>query len=203
MVDLIHEHCVDVMLITGDFFDHNRIGTDLAATVSGMLERAKVPIVILPGNHDPHTADSVYVRHRFPANVHIMREASGELIVLAAQGLQVWGQAHVDYLDFAPTHAQPRWLDHPPRPLWRVAVAHGLYVRSDYETNLSYRIYDHELEALQAHYVGLGHLEHHEAVGGSHALACYAGAPDRSGGATLIDLAPENVSVRHVKYTGG
>lgn len=197
---LIDAHAADAVLISGDLFDHNRIAAELAALVAGLLERARVPVVILPGNHDPHTADSVYVRHRFPDNVRILRDASGEVVVLEELGLQVWGRAHTDYFDFAPAGVAPRWDENPRRNPWRVALAHGLYVRSDYETRLSYRITDAELDALRAHYVGLGHLEHHEPVGPAGANAYYAGAPERSGGATLVDLGSARTSVRQVAY---
>lgn len=200
MVDMIGEHEVDLMLVTGDFFDHNRISAELASLVGNILERAAIPVAVLPGNHDPLTDDSVYLRHRFPSNVHVIRDADGQLIEFSEQGIQVWGQAHVDYSDFAPAGAAPRWTADSARPLWRVAVAHGLYVRSEYETNLSYRIHDHDLCALNAHYVGLGHLEHHEQVGPAGASAYYAGAPDRTGGATLVDLTPNGTTVRRVKY---
>jgi DNA repair protein SbcD/Mre11 len=197
LVDLATALDVDSMLISGDYFDHNRIDTRLAAITAGLLGRAAIPVVVLPGNHDPYTADSVYRRHQFPDNVRILREATGELLLLPEVGIQVWGQAHTDYLDFAPLAAPPAWRDQSDNPLWRVAIAHGLYVRSDYETRLSYRIHAGELASLGAHYIGLGHLEHHEQI---REFAYYAGAPNRTGGATLIDLAPSGVSVRHADF---
>lgn len=197
LIALSRRHAADLLLIAGDFFDHNRIDFELTNAVAALFEDAAIPIVILPGNHDPYMANSVYARHRFPENVRILRDRAGELIVLPELGVQVWGQAHTDYFDFAPLGVSPAWLDQSDKPLWRIAVAHGLYVRSDYETRLSYRIHDHELEALQAHYVGLGHLERHEQIG---RCAYYAGAPGLSNGATVVDLTPNGVVVRHAKF---
>ena len=64
-------------------------------------------------------------------------------------------------------------------------------------------MHDHELEALQAHYVGLGHLEVHTQVGPPSAAAWYAGSPDISGGAPMIDLTPQGLDVRHVNFGSG
>ncbi|MFC1895057.1 exonuclease SbcCD subunit D [Thermodesulfobacteriota bacterium] len=201
-VELAHEHSADLMIIAGDLFDHNRVSGPLVGTTGALLECAAIPVVILPGNHDPYMEESIYGRNRslFPDNVHIIREEVGELIVLADPGVQVWGQAHTGYYDFGPARAAPSWNHHLERSLWRVAVVHGVYVRSDYETRFSYQIQPHELEELGAHYVGLGHLELHGPVGPDGAVAYYSGSPERSGGATVVDLTPQGVEVRHVKH---
>ena len=145
-------------------------------------------------------AEGIYQRFAdlFPSNVHIIGEEAGELITLPEAGLQVWGQAHTDYYDFNPVETRPAWQRDDERPLWRVALAHGYFVKSDYETKMSYQIHAHDLEGLDAHYVGLGHLELYERVGPESTLAYYSGAPDRSGGATIVRLAPDGIDVKHV-----
>ena len=204
MVDLATEERADLVLIVGDFFDHNRINADLAAMTGDLLGRFNAPVVILPGNHDPFIEGGVYTKHRaaFPANVSIISRQDGELVVLDEPGVQVWGQAHASWDNFGPTSRMPAWRDDPERPLWRIGVAHGYYAGMAHAPHLSYQMHDHELVGLQAHYVGLGHLELHEAVGPPEAMAWYPGALDRTGGATLVDLSPEGVAVRHVKLTG-
>jgi exonuclease SbcD len=203
MVSLSAAEQADMVLIVGDFFDHNRINADLAAMTGELLGQFRVPVVILPGNHDPYLHDGVYARHRaaFPANVHILSRQEGELLVLDRPGVQVWGQAHASYDNFGPTAQAPAWHDDSEKPLWRIGAAHGYYAGMAHAPHLSYQMHDHELVALQAHYVGLGHLEHHEPVGPPEAMAWYPGALDRTKGATLVDLAPDGVAVRHVKLS--
>lgn len=195
------DHGAQLLCIVGDFFDNNRVRESLVAATAEALARAALPTVILPGNHDPYMPESVYVRFRdlFPPNVHILQREDGELLPLPEVGVQVWGQAHTDYYDFNPVEHAPPWVTDGPEPLWRIALAHGYYVKSEYETRMSYQIHPHDLVALDAHYVGLGHLELHEPVGPPGVTAYYAGAPDRSGGATIVDLTPGGISVRHVK----
>jgi DNA repair exonuclease SbcCD nuclease subunit len=202
MTKLAREHGVDAILIAGDLFDHNRVPEARVALVARIFEAARIPVVILPGNHDPHMPGGVYMRcsASFPSNVHVISRGEGELIALAEPGIQVWGCAHTSYDDWAPTAEAPAWHQAAARPLWRIALAHGLYVRSEYEARLSYRIHSHELANLQAHYVALGHLEMHESVGEDEAVAYYAGALDRSGGATIVTLAPEGVEVAHMRF---
>ena len=185
----------DLLLITGDLFDHNRVAGELSACVMDMLARSGLSVAILPGNHDPYSPDSVYRRTAIPDNVHVFQSAMGELRVLPELGVQLWGQAHVDYHDSAPFSAAPQWQADDGQPLWRIALGHGMYVRSDYERRFSYLIHDEDLERLAAHYVGLGHLEQHEPIGPAAACAWYAGAPDRTGCATLVELGTHGTRV--------
>lgn len=205
MTALARAQQVDAILIAGDLFDHNRVPEERVSVVAGIFEEARIPVVILPGNHDPYMTGGVYARcgALFPKNVHVLSSNDGDLIVLPEQGIQVWGRAHVDYDDWSPINGNPAWREHAERPLWRVALAHGLFVRSEYEARLSYRIHAQELADLQAHYVALGHLEMHEAVGEDEAVAYYGGALDRSGGATIVKLAPEGVRVDHRPFPAG
>src|SRR4051794_19529030 len=43
---------VDAVLVTGDLFDHGRVGDDLLEWTAAQLDRLSQPIVLLPGNHD-------------------------------------------------------------------------------------------------------------------------------------------------------
>lgn len=198
MMSLAQAERADLILIVGDFFDHNRINAELAAMTGEILGSAGMPVVILPGNHDPYLHDGVYAKHRaaFPGNVHILASQQGELLVLDRPGVQVWGQAHAGYDNFGPTEVSPVWHD---APFWRIGAAHGYYAGIAHAPHVSYQMQDHELLGLQAHYVGLGHLEQHEQVGPGDAMAWYPGALDRTGGATMVDLTPTGVSVRQVK----
>lgn len=199
VVALARGQSAQALLITGDFFDHNRVREELAVMAGSILGRAELPVVILPGNHDPYMANSPYVRCRsaFPANVHVISREEGELIALEDAGIQVWGQAHARYDDFAPLSVTPAWRED---ALWRVAVGHAHYVQSDFEKRYSFLVHDHELAALQAHYVGLGHLEMAEQIGPPDAHAWYAGSPEILRGATVIDLGPHGTQVRQVRF---
>lgn len=69
---------VDFVLIAGDLFENNLVHNEAAHQVAEALSACSpIPVYVLPGNHDPLTADSIYCRSAFtdylPTNVHILR----------------------------------------------------------------------------------------------------------------------------------
>src|SRR5712692_2768013 len=52
----------DVLLLAGDIFDHNRVKLAMIDEVGLALNDARLPVIILPGNHDCLAAGSVYRR---------------------------------------------------------------------------------------------------------------------------------------------
>ena len=102
---------VDVVAIAGDFFDHVRVKRPYVEVTGELMESVGRPVVILPGNHDPHMAEGIYQKFAdaFPSNVHVIASAEGELVLLDEVGVQFWGQAHESYNDFSPASARPAW----------------------------------------------------------------------------------------------
>ena len=77
LVDAALAHDVDVVLLVGDIFDHNRVPTEVGQALVDELARLDVPVVVLPGNHDCLVPDAVWRRVELPANVHVMTDADG------------------------------------------------------------------------------------------------------------------------------
>ena len=203
VLELGREAEVDIVVIAGDFFDHVRVKRLYVEATGELLEAVQRPVVILPGNHDPAMPDGVYDKFpdAFPANVQIISSAEGELVVLEDEGVQLWGQAHESYNDFAPAAVCPAWRRYSDRHLWRIAIAHGYYVGTG-ESRYSYQIRADDIAALDADYVALGHIDVHEGVGDGAVPAYYPGAPRHSGGATIVDLSADGVAVRHALHAG-
>ena len=68
------EHGADAVLVAGDVFDMNEVGDRLVRQTLNTLAEFRVPWVLLPGNHDPALAESVWTRIArlgCPANVHL------------------------------------------------------------------------------------------------------------------------------------
>ena len=94
----------DVVLLAGDTFENNQLRRAVLDQAAQLLTEAAMPIVILPGNHDPALPDSVFVRgglDRIP-NVRVLGVTDEEAAVFPAHDLEIWGQAHRDYFDMAP-----------------------------------------------------------------------------------------------------
>src|SRR4030043_257218 len=64
------------MLVCGDSFESNQVDRKTVARAIEALKEVTVPVYLLPGNHDPLNAASVYRSSTFlekkPAHVHII-----------------------------------------------------------------------------------------------------------------------------------
>jgi DNA repair exonuclease SbcCD nuclease subunit len=179
----------DVAILAGDTFEHNRLSPDLLARTARLLDAAGMPVVILPGNHDPAIPDSVFHRDAIAglAHVHVLGVTHGAAVLFPELALEIWGNAHRDYGDMDPL-LQPR----PRRSFWQIAVAHGHYeAKPDRATHLrpSWLIGADEIDATQADYVALGHWNRHARVGSGAVEAQYSGSPDHAGTVNLVRLA--------------
>ena len=181
----------DVVLLAGDVFEHNRLPEALLARAAGLLAGCGMPVVMLPGNHDPLTADSAYRRAGLgaAAGVHVLGLTDGDAVNFPEHDLEIWGAAHRDYGDMAPlAAARPRTTR------WQVAMAHGHY-RGAEETGAAHRpswlISDAEIAATGADYLALGHWNRPVEVGNGTVPAWYSGSPELAKTVNRIRLAAD------------
>ncbi len=192
----------DVAILAGDTFEHNRLSPDLVARTAQLLDAAGMPVVILPGNHDPAIPDSVFHRDAIAglANVHVLGVTHDEAVLFPDLALEIWGNAHRDYRDMDPL-PQPRRR----RSFWQIAVAHGHYeAKPDRTTHLrpSWLIGADEIDATGADYVALGHWNRHARVGSGAVEAQYSGSPDHAGTVNRVHLAGSGaVTITREKVT--
>src|SRR6266576_3324086 len=111
--------------LAGVTFDCHRVPPLLLERAAALISAAALPVVLLPGNHDPAVADAVY-HHQALArldNLHVLGVTHEEAVLFADIDLEVWGRAHRDYGDMMPfEQLRPR------STRWQIAVAHGHYV---------------------------------------------------------------------------
>jgi DNA repair exonuclease SbcCD nuclease subunit len=178
----------DLVVLAGDTFDHNRQPTELIDRAAQIMAGFSAPIVILPGNHDPLTPDSVYRRSRLGeiSNVCVLGLTVDDTVVFPELGLEICGKAHVDYFDMPPL-PEPRART----TRWRLAAAHGHYVEEPDEPGRflgSWLIRSEGLIATGADYVALGHWNRAARVGDHQTHAYYSGSPDYAGTVNLVRL---------------
>jgi DNA repair exonuclease SbcCD nuclease subunit len=178
----------DIVVLAGDVFDNHRQPLPVLERAADMLRSYARPIVILPGNHDPLTPDSVYRRAglgQIP-NVSILGLNVEETVQFRQFDLEIWGRPHHDYMDMAPL-ADPK----PRSTRWHIAAAHGHYVDAARDPNRligSWLIHREELAATEADYVALGHWNQATRVGNGEVTAYYSGSPDYAGTVNVIRL---------------
>ncbi|HEY7662664.1 MAG TPA: metallophosphoesterase [Xanthobacteraceae bacterium] len=178
----------DAVVLAGDTFDCHRLPAHLLERAGALIADAGVPVVMLPGNHDPAVADAVY-HHRALAglaNLHVLGVTHEEAVALPALELEIWGRAHRDYGDMIPfERARAR------STRWQIAMGHGHYVPMPDRTvtlRPSWLIGDVELAATGADYVALGHWNRAAKVG--TVAAYYSGSPEYAGTVNVVRLRP-------------
>jgi DNA repair exonuclease SbcCD nuclease subunit len=164
-----------VLLLAGDIFDHNRVPLALLDEAARMLDDARLSVVILPGNHDCLTPNSVYRRGGLadPANVDVLGITVDEAAVFPELELEIWGRPHMDHADMSPLR-DPRTRT----SRRQVATAHGHWVTGPHDHHRAWLIHDEEIAATGADYVALGHWDRALPVGDGSVPAYYSGSPD-------------------------
>ena len=190
----------DVVVLAGDLFEHNRLPLKLLDSTARLLGEAGMPVVILPGNHDPAIPVSAWHRGSVtdPANVHVLGVTHDEAVIFDGMELEIWGHAHRDYEDMTPLR-QPRARS----TRWQITTAHGHYERNpDPATDLrpSWIISADEIAATGADYVALGHWNRAVRVGNGEVPAYYSGSPDLAQTVNVVRLTGDGaVKVRRRK----
>jgi DNA repair exonuclease SbcCD nuclease subunit len=188
VLDAARKMSADVVLLAGDTFDCHRLPEDLLDRAAAVIAAAGLPVVLLPGNHDPAVSDAVFHHRALAAveNLHVLGIAHEEAIVFPELELEIWGRPHRDYLDMIPFETvRPR------STRWQIAMAHGHYVPApDRSVRLrpSWLIGDDELAATGADYVALGHWNRAVKVGNGAVAAYYSGSPEYVGAVNVVRL---------------
>jgi DNA repair exonuclease SbcCD nuclease subunit len=194
----------DVVLLAGDTFDSHRVPQDLIEQAAAVIGAAALPVVILPGNHDPAIASAIYRDGPLKAvkNLHVIGVSHDDTIAFPDLALEVWGRPHRDYDDMIPFEMvrarQTRWL---------IAMAHGHYEPKPDRSigpRPSWLIGDDEIAATGADYVALGHWNRAVRVGNGVVPAYYSGSPEYAGtvnvvrlseaGGVMVTLAPLDIA---------
>ena len=177
----------DILLLTGDVFEHNRLKNEVLDRTRNLLTGAPFRIVMLPGNHDPLTPQSVWERAKFDElnNVHVI-DRTQHTAIYSEYDLHIWGKAHIDYIDMSPLKGAPsRKAKH------HVVAGHGHYVDNapaKDKQSASWLITPDEIEAVAADYVALGHWNVSTQVGQPSSPAHYSGAPDYAETINIVEF---------------
>ncbi len=195
VVDKALELKVDLFLLAGDLFDHNRVKDHCLAFATAQLARVHCPVVMITGNHDCLADYSVY--HRYDPreagdHVHFIRDVDGGVIEFPELGVNVWGKGIVEHdQSNKPLGLVPA----PAADVWNVGMTHGYYVGGGSELYSSL-ITPAEIENSRLHYLALGHVHVFTEIQHGNTLAAYPGSPNLDQGvkeatAAHIQLHPE------------
>jgi len=104
VLEAARDLAADVVLLAGDTFDSHRVPQNLIERAAAVIEAAALPVVILPGNHDPAIASAIYRGGPLAAvkNLHVIGVTHDEAISFPNLSPEVWGRTHRDYDDMIP-----------------------------------------------------------------------------------------------------
>lgn len=181
----------DLLIVAGDMFDNNRVPDTLVVAAIDILRRARIPCVIVPGNHDAMIRDSVYARacfNRREPSIRVATKPDGECLRFPPLQLTVFARPTVVH---SPTYRP--LADVPKRPArgWYVVAAHGHFIPDSTESKgapaRASPITLSDLSAVEADYVALGHWDVSCQVS-DQPPAVYSGAPMLGGEAATAAL---------------
>jgi DNA repair protein SbcD/Mre11 len=178
VIELANRQSSDLLLIVGDLFDSSRVSDEALRFALDEIGRARMPVIMIPGNHDAHDERSIYAglsNDALPGNLHLILEPEGRTIEFPELATRIWGRALVEHSpEYRPLSGMPE--PHPDK--WNIALAHGFYTE-DGETNRSSPITSAEIEASAYDYIALGHVHVFGDVsrGGTRAFYCGTPAP--------------------------
>ena len=202
MVDWANDHAVDVMLLSGDLFDSDRMYSQTARTLAQALARFRGRIFLSPGNHDFYAPGSGYDAVDWPANVHIFTSRRPQTVLLRSLNASVTGAAFTSAEEWEPFDGAS--FSGGDAPI-RLGVLHGEVTRGESK----YRaIPPAEIEKTNLTYLALGHV--HRCAGvqraGNTAYAypgCLPGRGfDETGDKGFLygEITPEKVELEFIPF---
>ena len=90
---LARDEGVDLVLLSGDLFDGERVYPETVRALARALGEMAVPVFISPGNHDYYHGKSSYAAFSWPDNVHIFTQPALQAVELPGLGCVVHGCA--------------------------------------------------------------------------------------------------------------
>lgn len=202
MVDWANDHAVDVMLLSGDLFDSDRMYSQTARTLAQALARFRGRIFVSPGNHDFCAPGSGYDAVDWPENVHIFTSRRPQTVLLRSLNASVTGAAFTAAEEWEPFDGAS--FSGGDAPI-RLGVLHGEVTRGESK----YRaIPPAEIEKTNLTYLALGHV--HRCAGvqraGNTAYAypgCLPGRGfDETGDKGFLygEITPEKVELEFIPF---
>jgi DNA repair exonuclease SbcCD nuclease subunit len=171
----------EFVVVAGDVFEHNQLAPQVIGQSLEAMRAIGIPVYLLPGNHDPLDASSVYTSALFraerPDNVAVLDRAGVHEI---RPGLQILA---APWRSKAPTtDLVAEALDGlPSEPVTRILVAHGgvdaLDPDRDKPSLIRLANVDAALARGAVHYVALGDKHSLTKVGASGRV-WYSGSPE-------------------------
>ncbi len=164
IIDLALSKSPDIVLVCGDLYEHGYTAKSTINYVCSQFERiADMPVLLIPGNHDPMVPGSFYSEHGWPSNVHVLD--TGDMFEHSPSGTRVYGGA-------APNTIDPSCIN--------ILMHHGT-LDMPFSSNAFQPISGREIEGRGFDYCALGHFHSRISGAGPGGIIFNAGSPEPLG----------------------
>ena len=170
------------MVVCGDVFESNLVDRKTVLRAIEALKDVPVPVYLLPGNHDPLNAASVYRSTTFverkPAHVHVIEDTTP---IRVDEGIEIVGIPWTSKHPLQDLVALTTGTLEPIAGALRVCVAHGMVDSispdPDDPAVISLHAAENAISQNKIHYLALGDRHSLTEVGDSGRI-WYAGTPE-------------------------
>jgi len=208
--DLASEYNCDFVLVCGDIFESNHVDRQIVVRTLEVLNNYQVPVYLVPGNHDPLDASSVYHFPAFtrskPDHVNVIESPE---VINVVEGTQVIG---------APWHSKQPLTDlveqaysnlNADESILRIVVGHGavdsLSPNRDDPALIKVGAVENAIATGIVHYLALGDRHSLTNIGDTGRI-WYSGTPEPTdfdevdpGKVVVVDLESGSCSVTPVQ----
>ncbi|HAN28090.1 MAG TPA: DNA repair exonuclease [Haliea salexigens] len=181
--ELAEKHHAQFMVVAGDVFESNQLSAQTLSRALDALNSVSVPVFLLPGNHDPLDASSIFRSKAFrdQARDHIIVVENNEPIsVPGLANVEVVGAPWFSKRPAEDLCARALQALEPAPGVTRILLGHGQVdsLSPDHSQPgvVSQALLEQALAQGQVHYVALGDRHSLTNVGNSGRL-CYSGTP--------------------------
>jgi DNA repair exonuclease SbcCD nuclease subunit len=198
------------MLVCGDAFESNLVDRKTVARAMEALKEVLVPVFILPGNHDPLNAASVYRSSTFierkPAQVQVIESATP---ILIAEGVELVGAPWMSKRPVANPLEEAINALVPSNKVRRICMGHGAVdtLAPDIQSMgiISVAALERAMVDGKIHFMALGDRHSLTKVGEGDRI-WYSGTPEatdfgesQSGYAHIVELSDDSVTTRSIQ----
>jgi DNA repair exonuclease SbcCD nuclease subunit len=198
------------MLVCGDAFESNQVDRKTVARAMEALKDVPVPVLILPGNHDPLNPASVYRSSTFierkPEHVQII---DSPLPIRISERTELVGAPWISKRPVANPIEEVLATLHPTDGMTRICMAHGsvdLFTPDqDAPGLIPVATLERAIEEGKVHFVALGDRHSLTKVGAGDRI-WYSGTPEatdfsetQSGYAQIVEIGENGISTKSVQ----
>ena len=185
VVKMCQDEQIKMLLISGDLFDNVHIQESLVEDIrDGFASLTDTIVAIAPGNHDPLTEDSPYMKKDFWPHHVIIFGNELKSVEFEGLGVRLWGAA------FKGTYATNSILQQvlvPNDSYINICVIHGDMVSHNQKSSYN-PITEAQLSRSGMDYVALGHIhQRSEILKAGDTFYAYPGCPEGGGFDELDD----------------